>query len=603
MRMSQLFGTTLREAPAGAESASHALLVRAGFVRQLGQGLFSALPLGRRSLARIEAMLREMMDAIGGQELSMPVVQPAEVWKATGRWSSIGAEMARFRDRRDHDMALAMTHEEVVVDLCRTEIRSWRQLPRLVYQIQTKFRDDPRPRAGLIRVREFTMKDSYSLDADEAGLDVQYKAHHAAYLSLFARCGLPVVAVGSDTGMMGGSMAHEFMYLTPAGEDTIVRCAGCGYAANRQVARFRRAAMPAGSERSIEEIATPGCTTIDDLAKLLGVARGATAKAVFMMASGGAPGERFVFAVVRGDSEVNETKLAAAVRAEELRPATEEEIRASGAVPGYASPIGLPASTLVIVDEAVAVTPNLVAGANKEGYHLLNTNIPRDYHPTQVCDIAAAAEGDACVECGGPLSLVRGVEVGNIFKLGTRYSDAVGATFQDLDGHEKPVVMGSYGIGMGRLLACIAEEHHDDQGLCWPVSVAPFAVHIIPLGAAETEPGIEAGWLYQALKTRGVEVLFDDREESPGVKFADADLIGIPIRVTVSTRSLKAGGLEMKLRDTPEKTIVPSADAVERIIEALDTLRQDLDEAAAKAGQLLPSVQTLASLAPTAQAG
>ena len=603
MRMSQLFGTTLREAPAGAESASHALLVRAGFVRQLGQGLFSALPLGRRSLARIEAMLREMMDAIGGQELSMPVVQPAEVWKATGRWSSIGAEMARFRDRRDHEMVLAMTHEEVVVDLCRTEIRSWRQLPRLVYQIQTKFRDDPRPRAGLIRVREFTMKDSYSLDADEAGLDVQYKAHHAAYLSLFARCGLPVVAVGSDTGMMGGSMAHEFMYLTPAGEDTIVRCAGCGYAANRQVARFRRAAMPAGSECSIEEIATPGCTTIDDLAKLLGVARSATAKAVFMMASGGAPGERFVFAVVRGDSEVNETKLAAAVRAEELRPATEEEIRASGAVPGYASPIGLPASTLVIVDEAVAVTPNLVAGANKEGYHLLNTNIPRDYHPTQVCDIAAAAEGDACVECGGPLSLVRGVEVGNIFKLGTRYSDAVGATFQDLDGHEKPVVMGSYGIGMGRLLACIAEEHHDDQGLRWPLSVAPFDVHMVPLGAAETEPGIEAGWLYQALKTRGVEVLFDDREESPGVKFADADLIGIPIRVTVSTRSLKAGGLEMKLRDTPEKTIVPSADAVERIIEALDTLRQDLDEAAAKAGQLLPSVQTLASLAPTAQAG
>jgi prolyl-tRNA synthetase len=590
MRMSRLFGTTLREAPAGAESASHALLVRAGFVRQLGQGLFSALPLGRRSLGRIETMLREMMDAIGGQELAMPVVQPAEVWKATGRWSSIGVEMARFRDRRDHEMALAMTHEEVVVDLCRTEIRSWRQLPRLVYQIQTKFRDDPRPRAGLIRVREFTMKDSYSLDADEAGLDAQYKAHHEAYLSLFARCGLPVVAVGSDTGMMGGSMAHEFMYLTPVGEDTIVRCAACGYAANRQVARFRRALVPAGAERPLEKIATPGCTTIDDLAKLIGVSRSATAKAVFMMAasggtSGGAVGERFVFAVVRGDSECNETKLAAAVRADELRPATEEEIHAAGAVPGYASPIGLPASTLVVVDEAVAATPNLVAGANEEGWHLMNTNIPRDYRPTQVCDIAAASEGDACVECGGPLSLARGVEVGNIFKLGTRYSDAVGATFQDPEGHEKPVVMGSYGIGVGRLLACIAEEHHDEQGLCWPSSVAPFAVHLVSLGAADTAPGIEAGRLYQELRDQGVDVLFDDREESPGVKFADADLVGIPIRVTVSTRSLKAGGVEMKYRAAPEKTIIPAAEAAERLVRLLGSLDEQIDAAADRAGQ------------------
>jgi prolyl-tRNA synthetase len=574
--MSRLFGTTLREAPAGAESASHALLVRAGFVRQLGQGLFTALPLARRSMARIEAMLRTMMEGIGGQELLMPVVQPAEVWKATGRWSSVGAEMARFKDRRDREMALAMTHEEVVVDLCRTEIRSWRQLPKLVYQIQTKFRDDPRPRAGLIRVREFTMKDSYSLDADEAGLDAQYKAHHEAYLSLFAHCGLPVVVVGSDTGMMGGSLAHEFMYLTPAGEDTIVRCAGCGYAANRQVARFRRGSVPAQSARPLEKVATPGCTTIDELAKLLDVPRSATAKAVFMIAIG-TPGERFVFAVVRGDSECNETKLAAAARANELRPATEEEIRAAGAVPGYASPIGLPASTLIIVDEAVAGTPNLVAGANEEGFHLLNTNIPRDYRPTQVCDIAAAVEGDACAECGAPLSLVRGVEVGNIFKLGTRYSDAVGATFQDPEGHEKPVVMGSYGIGVGRLLACIAEEHHDERGLCWPVSVAPFAVHLVPLGAAGTEPGIEADRLYHALEDRGVDVLFDDREESPGVKFADADLIGIPIRVTVSSRSLKAGGVEMKRREKPEKPIIPSAEAVERIVETLRLMREQLD--------------------------
>ena len=589
MRMSQLFGTTLREAPAGAESASHALLVRAGFVRQLGQGLFSLLPLGRRSTARIESMLRRMMDGIGGQELLMPVVQPAELWKTSGRWDSIGPEMARFRDRRDREMALAMTHEEVAVDLCRTEIRSWRQLPRLVYQIQTKFRDDPRPRAGLIRVREFTMKDSYSIDADEAGLDRQYAAHYAAYLSLFARCGLPVVAVASDTGMMGGSLAYEFMYLTPAGEDTIVRCAACGYSANRQIARFRRAAVPPAAARPLERIATPGCTTIDDLARLLGVARADTAKAVFMMASGDV--ERFVFTVVRGDSECNETKLAAAVHAHDLRPATEEEIRAAGAVPGYASPIGLPSSTLVVVDEAVAASPNLVAGANEEGYHLRNTNIPRDYSPTLICDIAAAAEGDACEKCGAPLSLVRGVEVGNIFKLGTRYSAAVGATYQDPEGQEKPVVMGSYGIGVGRLLACIAEEHHDAQGLCWPLAVAPFAVHVVALGAAGTEAGTEAARLYQALLDRGVDAMFDDREESPGVKFADADLIGIPIRITVSARSLKAGGVEMKLRERPEKTVVPSASALERVEGELRAMQDSLDAAADRAGaQTTPAV-------------
>jgi len=586
MRLSQAFGTTLREDPAGSEAASHALLVRAGFIRQLGQGLFSYLPLARRSFLKIEGILRAAMDAIGGQEVTMPVVHPAEVWKATGRWDSVGAEMARFKDRRDRDLVLAMTHEEVMADLCRSEVRSYRQLPRLVYHIQTKFRDDPRPRAGLIRVREFTMKDSYSLDADAAGLDVQYKAHFQAYHDIFARCGLPVTAVGADVGMMGGSMAHEFMYLTPVGEDTLILCGSCGYAANRQVARFRKTPGAAQSPRPARRAATPDCSTIEDLSKLLDVPRSATAKAVFLMAScrgdGGAR-ERFVFAVVRGDMEVNETKLAAVARAESLRPATEEEIRAVGAVPGYASPVGLsraaprPLDFLVVADDAVPQSPNLVAGANEAGFHLLDVNVPRDWEPDLTADIAAAGEGDGCPTCGKPLAAVRGVEVGNIFKLGTRYSAAVGAVFLDADGAERPVVMGSYGIGLGRLLACIAEEHHDERGLRCPVSVAPYHVHLVSLGAAGTPAMAAAEAAYRALGEAGIEVLFDDRAESPGVKFADADLIGVPLRLTASAKSLAAGGLELKRRDRAEKTIVPAEGIPERLAAELSALRAELD--------------------------
>jgi prolyl-tRNA synthetase len=589
MKMSRLFGTTLREAPAGAESDSHALLVRAGFIRQLGAGLFSSLPLAKRSLARIEALLRAEMNALGGQELSMPVVHPAEVWKSAGRWDSVGEELARFKDRRGRDMVLAMTHEEVATDLCRTEVRSWRQLPMLVYQIQTKFRDDPRPRAGLIRVREFTMKDSYSFDADEQGLDAQYRAHHAAYLGFFARCGLPAIPVGSDSGMMGGSVAHEYMYLTPVGEDTIVSCAGCGYRANRQVAGFMRAPVAGEPLRPMERVATPHCTSIEELAALLKVPASRTAKAVFMVATGGPGGAaadgtpRFIFAVVRGDREVNETKLANAVKADALRPATEDEIRAVGAVPGYASPIGVSAEALVVVDGEAAASTNLVAGANQEGFHLLNVNVPRDYAAGLVCDIAAAAEGDACPRCGAPLSLARGVEVGNIFKLGTRYSAVIGATFQDAEGRERPVVMGSYGIGVGRLLACIAEEHHDGRGLAWPVTVAPFDVHVVPLAGPDAEAGKAADRARRALEEAGVEVLLDDREESPGVKFADADLIGIPVRLTVSARSLAAGGVEMKRRDAEAKEIVPEARLAERVKAELDAMRAELEAAAIRA--------------------
>jgi len=579
MKMTQLFGRTLREPPADAQVASHQLLVRAGYIRQLGAGIFSYLHLARRSMDKIETIMRQEMNAIGGQEITMPVVQPADLWKETGRWAQIGSEMGRFRDRNDHDMVLAMTHEEVVAGLVRSEVRSYQDLPRLIYHIQTQWRDDPRPRAGLIRVREFTMKDSYSLDADWAGLEAQYQAHYRAYFNIFRRCGLPVVAVQSDVGMMGGKMAHEFMYLTPIGEDTILSCESCGYTANRQVARFRKPTPPEELPRPLEKVATPGVTTIKALAGFLGLPESQTAKAVFRMATmaeGKEEVERFVFAVVRGDMEVDETRLAHAVGARELRPATDEEIRAVGAVPGYASPIGVQ-KALVVVDDLIPLSPNLVAGANDEGYHLLNVNYGRDYQAAVMADIVAAEEGYACPTCGAALRAWRGVEVGNIFQLGTRYSEALGCTFTDRDGEEKPVLMGSYSIGVGRLLACVAEEHHDDYGLVWPITVAPYQVHIVALHGNESA----AEALYDELRVAGIEVLYDDRNERAGVKFYDADLIGVPIRLTVSERALEAGGFEARLRSSAERTVVPRAGVVAYVKEQIERLEKQVSSCTA----------------------
>lgn len=569
MRMSQLFSQTLREAPGDAEIASHQLLLRAGFIRPLAAGIFSYLPLARRALTKIENIVREEMDAIGGQEITMPVVHPADIWKETGRWQAIGPEMGRFQDRAGRDMVLAMTHEEVVGDLVRKEIRSYRQLPALLYHIQTKWRDEPRSRAGLIRVREFTMKDSYSLDADWDGLDKQYRAHYTAYFRIYNRCGLDVIAVKSDTGMMGGRLAHEFMYLTPIGEDTLLVCDGCGYAANREVARFKKPELPHEVPLPLEKVPTPGTTTIESLAKFLELPAAKTAKAVFMMAAvseSGQDTEKFVLAIVRGDMEANETKLANAVKAKAMRPATEDEIRAAGAVPGYGSPVGVK-NALVVVDDLIPMSPNLVGGANEEGYHFLNVTYGRDYSADVVADIAAAREGDACPECGQPLKTVRGVEVGNIFKLGTRYSDALGCTFLDKDGSARPVIMGSYGIGIGRLLACVAEAHHDNFGLCWPVSVAPYSVHLVLLRDASSENTAEetAETIYAALRRAGIDVLYDDRDERPGVKFNDADLIGCPLRLTVSRKSLEKGGVEMKRRAGGEIAIVPIDGLVYRV--------------------------------------
>jgi prolyl-tRNA synthetase len=562
MRLSTLFFTSLRDDPADAEMPSHRLLLRAGYVRQLGSGIYSLLPLGFRVNKRVEQIIREEMDRIGSQEMEMPVVHPADVWRASGRYDAIGPELGRFKDRAGRDMVLAMTHEEVVAMLLAEIVRSYRQLPMMVYHFQTKWRDEPRARGGLIRVREFVMKDAYSIDRDDAGLDVSYWAQHGAYVRIFERLGLETIAVSSDVGMMGGSQAHEFMVLNPAGEDVLVLCEACGYAANRQVAVIPHPAPPAEEALPLEEVETPGTTTIATLAAFLGVGADRTAKAAFFQTGDG----RLVTGIVRGDHDVNETKLLNAVKATGgMRPATVEEIRAAGMEPGYGSPIGAH-DTVVVVDDLVAASANLVAGANRPGFHYRNVNHGRDFQADIVTDLTNANEGDPCPTCGKPLILRNGIEVGNIFKLGTRYSDAFGATYLGEDGVAHPIVMGSYGIGIGRNVACIVEAHHDDKGIIWPAEVAPYAAHLVSIGAARDPQVTEVAERLHALAIEaGREILWDDRDESPGVKFTDAELLGMPWILTVSPRSLAAGGIEVTERATGERG-TRSIEAVEALL-------------------------------------
>ena len=539
---------------------------RGGFIQPLASGIYSFLPIGERVKRKVEAILRAEMEAVGAQEVSLPVVHPAELWKESGRWNDIGPELARFRDRANREMVLAMTHEEVVADIVRRQVRSYRQLPAVLYQIQTKFRDEPRSRGGLIRAREFVMKDAYSCHASSSDLDDFYDLMHGTYLTIFQRVGLEVISVEADVGLMGGTTAHEFMYLSEIGEDQLVLCDACGYAANRQVATFRKDAVADEPAVPIQEISTPDMTTIAALASYLDVAESRTAKAAFFMAD-----RRLIFAVVRGDMEVNETKLANAVKASELRPATEAELANTGIVPGYASPIGVTGATIV-VDDLVARSTNLVAGANRVGFHLLNTNFGRDYTAHVVTDIAAASSDAPCVVCGGPLRLVRGVEVGNIFKLGTKYSEALGASYLDESGRSQPVVMGSYGIGVGRLIGCVAQHCHDERGLMWPLSLAPFHVNLVGLDLDDESVRSATEELYAALLSRGVEVLYDDRPERAGVKFNDADLLGIPVRVTVSRRTLAKDSAEIKLRSSDTIDLVELAGAGDAVIDRLDAL-------------------------------
>ena len=571
-----MFSRTLREAPSGADSKGYEYLLRAGFIRQMGAGIFSLLPLGFRATKKIENIIREEMDRIGAQEILMPVVNTADIWKETGRYYSIDKEMSRFEDRAGRDMVLAMTHEEAVTDLARGEIDSYKRLPLLVYQIQTKWRDDPRPRAGLIRVREFTMKDSYSFDLDQEGLDKVYRAHYKAYFRIFSRCALPAIAVGADSGMMGGKVSHEYMYLSPIGEDTIITCPKCGYTANRQVATFKKEYF-AEDMLPMQEVETPDCKTIDDLATFLSIPARRTAKAVFMVGTyvndhTGEETEKLIVAIIRGDMDVEESKLSNAAKANSIRPAHEEEITAHGIVPGFGSLIGAKGDFVAIVDDSVAKSNNLVAGANKAGWHLINTNYGRDYTGT-VADIASARQDYLCPVCGEKLNSSKGVEIGNIFQLGTRYSESMNCYYQSEDGTRKPVIMGSYGIGVGRLLACIAEEYNDEAGLKLPVSVAPYQVHLISL-VKDNAIGED---IYDRLQKAGIEVLYDDRKESAGVKFADADLIGLPIRITIGNRSLKEGKVEVKIRETGETTAFLVEDLADEVKAEIAKLQAEID--------------------------
>jgi prolyl-tRNA synthetase len=536
-RASQLFMPTLREDPAEAEAISHKLLLRGGFVRQVGAGLYTFLPLGWRVHQKVVQIIREEMDAIGGQEMLAPVLTPAELWERTGRYGS--TEVFKVSGRGDRRYVLALSHEETFTSHM-AEIRSYRELPKFLYHFGTKERDEPRPRGGLLRLREFIMKDSYSFDRDEEGLARSFDLHEQAYRKIFDRCGLDYYVVESDVGIMGGDLSIEFQAPAEAGEDTIAICSNCDYKANVQVARSRPTPPEFGAPLAApEEVETPGVETIDDLAGFLKIDPRTTSKAFPVVVDGG----RVVLALVRGDHRVNEFKLTQTVGAE-WRPAHEEEIRETfGAEGGSLGPVGV--GVEVIADDALR-EGQYVAGANRTGWHLLGVQAGRDYEPARWADLRAAEAGDACPECGGTLRLETAIEVGNIFKLGTTYSEPLGAAYLDENGREHPIVMGSYGIGPGRTMAAIIEQHHDEHGIAWPEEVAPYEVHVVALQGAEEIAARAA----EAIEARGRSVLLDDRDQRAGEKFADADLIGCPVRVTAGKKSLDDGGVDVRDRAT-----------------------------------------------------
>ncbi len=549
MRMSQLVGTRYKERPAEAALESHAFLLRGGYARQVANGIYSLLPPGFRVIHKIEQIVREEMDRIGGQEVLMPVVQPRELWDESGRYTSVGSELCRFKDRTGHEMVLAMTHEEGVVHLCRNEINSHTQLPFMVYQIQTKFRDEPRSRGGLIRVREFTMKDGYSFHTTQEDLERYYEDCYQAYHRIFARVGLPeVVAVASDTGMMGGKVAHEFILLTEVGEDTIATCPEAGYYANLEVAEGVIEGYPADPQ-PLEKVHTPGKKTIEEVAGFLGVPTHQTAKAVFYDADAdGKP----VMVIIRGDRDVNEIKLAKVLQVMPA-PASDERITAAGSIPGYASPMGLDASKWrLVVDHTVAQSNNLVTGANEVDYHHKNFNLYRDLPGVKTVDVCALQDGDGLPEGNGKITLQRGIEVGNIFQLGTKYTESMGMTYNDENGKSCVPIMGCYGIGIGRLMSSIMEVHRDKFGPKWPIWVAPWQVHLNALKL--DAPGVRdtSEKLYSDLRAAELEVVYDDRDARPGAQFADADLLGVPFRLIVSERNLSDGKVEWKRRDSGE---------------------------------------------------
>ena len=565
MRVSKLFGKTLRDDPSEAEIASHRLMLRAGLISQVATGVYSYLPLAWRSLRKIEQIIREEMDAAGGQELRLPVLQPVEIWETSGRSAVFGHDMFRVQDRRERPMVMAPTHEEVLTSHVKANVNSYRDLPLILYQIQTKFRDEPRPRGGLIRVREFDMKDAYSFDADDEGLDRSYQAMVRAYKRIYERCGLDTIMVEADSGAIGGKDSHEFIALAEVGEDTVVLCGSCGYAANVERAAFKKTPNPPEDPLPLEEVATPGIKTIEDLTRYLDTPAWRTLKAVIYMADG-----EMVFVAIRGDLEVNEVKLKNALGGAELRFATPQEVEEAGLVPGSASPIG--ANARIVADDSLRLGSNFIMGSNKDGYHLRNANSPRDFEPDLVTDIALVQDGYACPTCDGVLSTSRGIEVGHVFKLDTRYSEAFGCTYPGQDDVQRPVVMGCYGIGVGRLLAATVEQTHDEAGMVLPEAVAPYAVRLAALNVEREDVAEAADALYNDLTKVGVEVLYDDRQESVGVKFNDAELLGLPILLVVSPRNIAKDVVEVRRRAGGESTLVPRG-VVAEYVQSLLTAR------------------------------
>jgi len=564
MRLAQLVGQRIKEAPRDAQTASHIYLLRGGYCRPLSTGIYTLLPLGFRVASKVEAIIREEMNRVDGQEILMPVVQPAELWEESGRYQAVGQELLRFRDRNDKPMVLAMTHEEAVCHLARTELSSYKQLPCMVYQLQTKYRDEARPRAGLIRVREFTMKDGYSFHTSEACLQAYYERVHEAYARIFRRVGMrDCISIESDSGMIGGAVSHEFMAVADCGEDTIFVSPDGRYKANRECAVSRPAYVKAAPE-PLEKVATPGATSIEAVATLLGIAPAQTGKAVFYRDAKGA----LVFVCIRGDIEVNESKLRKILQSPQLTFANDAEIQAAGAVAGYASLLAIDATAVrVVVDPSFAASSNLVVGANEADFHMKGFNYERDLTPAQraaitVADIATVREGDPCPISGEPLRLLRGIEVGNIFQLGTKYSAAMGVNYLDQDGKAKAMIMGCYGIGVGRTVAAVIEQNHDDYGPIWPMAIAPFHVHICALNIRDEAVRTAAEGLYRDLQAAGLEVLLDDRSEKAGFMFNDADLIGVPLRLVLSPKTLAEGKAEFKIRGQAEKSMLDLAEVV-----------------------------------------
>ena len=570
MLVSKLYAPTLREVPAEAEIPSHKLMLRAGYMRKSATGMHTFLPLAQRVLKKIEAIIREEMEAAGAQEILMPVLQPSELWKQSGRWDAYGGEMWRIKDRHGHDYCLGPTHEEMITFLAQMDVNSYRQLPLNLYQIQDKFRDERRPRFGLMRSREFIMKDGYSFDVDEAGLDKAYEKMYQAYTNIFQRCGLVFRPVEADSGAIGGNGSHEFMVLADSGEAEICYCTQCNYAADTEKAELHPLESAPEELKEKEKVATPDCKTIQAVCDYLKAPVEKSVKAVAYTSAKG-----LILCFVRGDHEVNETKVVNTVGVPEIEMAPAEELAAAGTHGGYMGPCGLdPKKVIIVCDATVMNMHNFCCGANEEGYHWINVNPGRDFTPTYVADIRLMQEGDPCPHCGGTIAKARGIEVGQIFKLRDKYSASMGATILDETGKSIPMQMGCYGIGVGRTMAAAVEQNNDKDGIIWPAQIAPYHVLIVPVNIKDDAIREKAFSVYEELTKAGLEVLLDDRDERPGVKFKDADLYGFPLRITIGKKTLDKGQIEVRTRKTGETVLLPADDFTGTVRDMLEALQK-----------------------------